>query len=172
MTSPIRLRRAALAAALSLSTLAGCALRPYAPTGVHPGDARAAVEAVMGPPTAVYALADGRQRLEYNHQPMGLHTYMIDLGPDGRVASWEQVLDENHFATIQAGMSEQDVLQRLGPPAEHGRYSRPVESITWTYRWQATLPCMVFQISFDAATRRVLEPGSYPPDRRCGPIRA
>ncbi|HEX7686306.1 MAG TPA: hypothetical protein VF453_01310 [Burkholderiaceae bacterium] len=172
MIPSIRSRHAALAAVAALSVLCGCALRPYEPTRVHPGDTRAAVEATMGPPTAVYALADGRQRLEYNHQPAGLQTYMIDLGPDGRVASWEQVLDENHFATIAAGMTEQDVLQRLGPPAERGRYAHPVESRTWTYRWQSPLPCVVFVISFDAATGRVLEPGSYPPDRRCGPIRA
>ncbi|HEX7638599.1 MAG TPA: hypothetical protein VF457_09395 [Burkholderiaceae bacterium] len=161
--------RSAFAAA---ALLAGCAVRPYAPDAVHPGDSRAAVEAAMGPPTAVYTMPDGHLRLEYNHMPSGLQTYMIDLGADGRVVKWEQVLDEAHFTEIAAGMTEADVLQRLGPPTERGSFSRPAPALTWTYRYQSTLHCVVFQVVFDAATHRVLEPGIYPPDRRCGPTMA
>ena len=66
--------------------LAGCAIRPYSPSGVPPGASRAEVERIMGAPTAAYTMPDAHLRLEYNHMPFGKHTFMIDLDATGRVA--------------------------------------------------------------------------------------
>ena len=156
-----------LAALSTAALLAGCAFAPYSPDGVPPGASRAEVERIMGPPTGVYAMPDGQVRLEYNHMPFGKHTFMIDLDAGGRVAHWENVLDENHFAAIQPGMDARDVLRLIGPPSFTSHYHRPAPGgNTWLYRFQTIQRCILFEVSFDAVTGKVLE-GDYPPDPAC-----
>ena len=117
-----------LAAALT----AGCALAPYSPDGVPPGASRAEVERLMGPPTGVYTMPDGHVRLEYNHMPFGKHTFMIDLDAGGRVAHWENVLDERHFDAIRPGQTMAEVLRQVGPPSSTWHYALPRPGgITW-----------------------------------------
>ncbi|MEO5686564.1 MAG: hypothetical protein ABIR54_04315 [Burkholderiaceae bacterium] len=151
---------------LVASLLAGCALRPYSPSGVPAGAPREDVVRVMGAPTGTYAMPDGHVRLEYNHMPAGKHTFMIDLDASGHMAHWENVLDENHFAAILPGMERPDVLRLIGPPTFTSRYFRPRPGITWLYRFDTIQRCILFEIAFDAATGKVLE-GDYPPDPGC-----
>jgi outer membrane protein assembly factor BamE (lipoprotein component of BamABCDE complex) len=159
----IRLIAPLLAAAL----LAGCAIRPYSPSGVPPGAARAEVERIMGPPVAVYAMPDGHVRLQYSHMPFGKHTFMVDLDAAGRVAHWENVLDEKHFDAIRPGQSRDDVLRQIGPPSLQWHYVLPRPGgDTWLYRFETIQRCTVFELSFDAVTGRVLD-GAYPPDPGC-----
>jgi hypothetical protein len=147
--------------------LAGCAIAPYSPNGVPPGASRAEVERIMGPPTGVYTMADGHERLEYNHMPFGKHTFMIDLDASGRVAHWENVLDEKHFDAIQPGETEADVLRQIGPPSFKWHYVLPRPGgNTWLYRFETIQRCTVFELSFDAATGKVID-GAYPPDPGC-----
>src|SRR5579862_891071 len=160
-----RSRVAAVALVASVG-LAACALRPWAPTQLHPGASRDDVLRVMGPPTATYTMPDGHVRLEYSHMPAGRQTFMIDLDADGRFVRWEQVLDENHFAAIVAGMDTQDVLHLIGPPTYIWHYFRPVPADTWNYRFETIQRCIVFQVSIEAATGKVLE-SAYPPDPGC-----
>jgi len=158
-------RRASLA--LLLLALAGCATWPFAPTGVPAGAPRDEVLHIMGPPTATYTMPDGHERLEYNRMPFGRHTYMVDLDAAGRVASWEDVLDERHFAAIQPGMTRADVLRLIGPPSFTANYRRPEPGFTWNYGFATPLRCIVFQVPFSEATGRVVEQGGYPSDPRC-----
>jgi len=148
------------------AALAACATGQWSPRNVHPGDPRDQVLRLMGPPTASYRMSDGHERLEYNHMPAGRQTFMVDLDEAGRVRRWENVLDENHFAGIVPGMERADVLRLIGPPSFTGRYWRPTPGITWLYRWQSPLRCVVFEVSFDVATGRVLE-GDYLSDPGC-----
>lgn len=159
-----RLSAAALAALAAL--LAACAIGPYSPGGVPPGASRDEVLRIMGPPTATYTLPDGRQRLEYNRMPAGRQTFMVDLDAAGRMAHWENVLDENHFATIRPGMATADVLRLIGPPTFTSQYQRPEPGYTWNYRFETIQRCIVFQVDFNAATGKVLE-GAYPSDPGC-----
>jgi outer membrane protein assembly factor BamE (lipoprotein component of BamABCDE complex) len=159
-------RAAAFSAICGLAALAGCALPPYAPTGVHPGDTRDDVVARMGQPTGAYAMPDGRLRLEYNHMPAGKHTFMIDFDAAGRVAKWENVLDENHFAAIRPGMAPADVLRLIGPPTYTWHYFRPRPADTWLYRFETIQRCILFEVSIDQETGLVIE-GDYPPDPAC-----
>ena len=156
-------RRLCLAA---VALLAGCAFGPYSPRGVPPGASRADVLRLMGPPTAVYTMPDGHARLEYNHMPAGKQTFMIDFDADERMVRWENVLDENHFAAIRSGMGPGDVLRLIGPPTSTWHYFRPTPANTWLYRFDTIQRCILFEISFDAATGKVLE-GDYPPDPAC-----
>ena len=155
-----------LAPILASLALAGCAMRPYSPSGVPAGAPREDVLRIMGPPTATYTMPDDHERLEYNRMPFGKQTFMIDLDAAGRVAHWENVLDENHFAAIQPGMDAHDVLRLIGPPTYTGQYRLPRPGITWLYRYEAIPKCQLFEIAFDAATGTVLS-GDYPPDPAC-----
>ena len=160
------LGRLSFASSGLVACLAGCALGPYSPAGVPPGASRADVLRAMGPPTATYTMPDGHERLEYNRMPAGKHTFMIDLDAAGRLARWENVLDENHFAAILPGMRPPDVLRLIGPPTTKGQYARPTPGITWFYRFDTVQRCILFEIAFDKATGVVLE-GDYPPDPAC-----
>ncbi|MBW8759559.1 MAG: outer membrane protein assembly factor BamE [Burkholderiales bacterium] len=150
-----------------LLAVAGCATWPFAPTDVRAGTPRDEVLRMMGPPTATYTMPDGHERLEYNRMPFGRHTYMIDLDAAGRVAHWEDVLDERHFAAIQPGMTRADVLRLIGPPSFTSNYHRPEPGFTWNYGFATPLRCIVFQVPFSEATGRVVEQGAYPSDPRC-----
>lgn len=152
--------------ALAALAFAGCATHPFAPTRVPAGAPREEVLRIMGPPTATYAMPDGHERLEYNRMPFGKRTFMIDLDGAGRVAHWENVLDENHFAAIQAGMDAHEVLRLIGPPSWTWHYFRPKPANTWLYRFETIQRCTLFEVSFDAATGKVLD-SDYPPDPSC-----
>ena len=100
----------------SVAVLAGCvALTRTAPV---PGDTVADAQAKFGPPTAVYPTPNG-QVLEYAAGPMGQYTWMANVGPDGRLVSFEQVLTGEKFATLKIGKArKEDVLRTIGRPAE------------------------------------------------------
>jgi outer membrane protein assembly factor BamE (lipoprotein component of BamABCDE complex) len=164
------LHRPLIAASLAAALSAGCAMGPYSPSGVPAGASRAQVLRVMGPPTATYTMADGHERLEYNHMPAGKQTFMIDLDAGDHMAHWENVLDETHFARILPGMGRPDVLRLIGPPTFTAHYSLPKPGITWLYRFDTIQRCILFEVDFDAATGKVRE-GDYPPDPGCGEVR-
>jgi outer membrane protein assembly factor BamE (lipoprotein component of BamABCDE complex) len=163
---PVTASAAALCGVALAASLAGCALGRYSPSGVPPGASRDDVLRVMGPPTATYTMPDGHERLEYNRMPAGKQTFMVDLDAGGHMAHWENVLDENHFAAIVAGMRREDVLRLIGPPTFTARYARPAPGITWLYRFETIQRCILFEVSFDVATGQVLD-GDYPPDPGC-----
>jgi outer membrane protein assembly factor BamE (lipoprotein component of BamABCDE complex) len=152
--------------AIAIGTTTACSTYPFAPEAVAPGEARADVVRGMGPPTATYTLADGRERLEYSRMPFGRRTFMIDLDGAGRVVRWEQVLDETHFQKIVPGMQRADVLRLIGPPSTTGQYHLPRPGITWFYRYESIPKCQWFEVAFDAASGVVLE-GDFPPDPAC-----
>lgn len=111
--------------------LAGCATR----TPPNPGDTLDVVEAKLGTPTAVYTDDTGRS-LEYATGPMGQYTWMARLGPDGRLASYEQVLTGEKFATIKIDQAtKEQVLHTLGRPADRSRVAMHDYEV-WSYRYK------------------------------------
>ena len=95
----------------SAVALAGCVgLTRTAPV---PGDTVADTQAKFGAPTAVYPISTG-QVMEYATGPMGQYTWMANVGPDGRLVSFEQVLTGEKFATLKIGKSrKEDVLRTV-----------------------------------------------------------
>lgn len=117
-----------------------------------------------GEPTARYALTGGARRWVYATGPAGRHTWMIDINAAGLVSHAEQVLSDTAFLRLQqdSGLTGDDVLLRLGPPAEqrgaHGGGQ------TWSWRYP-TNDCLWFQLSLTAQGRVV--GGAFLPDPLC-----
>ena len=153
--------RGAPIALVALAT-AGCV--GYGPQGLSRGAPEQAVVQRMGPPTGVYPRPEGGRRLEFARGPMGRHTFMVDLDPGGRVLQWEQVLTEARFNALQAGLSRQEVLYRLGRPSHEMHIPRRHERV-WSYRYESPF-CQWFQVSLDTRTDRVTQTG-YNVDPLC-----
>jgi hypothetical protein len=133
----------------------------------QPGQAREAVLATWGPPTARHPLTGGAERLEYASGPFGRITWMIDLDAGGRVTVARQVLNEAHFAVFQGsapGMSRAALLRELGTPGERRGVGRFGEEL-WSWRYP-TNDCLWFQVVLDPVADKVVSSG-YGIDPAC-----
>jgi hypothetical protein len=121
--------------ALPAMLLAGCA--SYSGYGLKPGEARLDdVQALMGTPALRWQDADGSVQLAYPRGPLGFHTFMVMLGPNGRLQSIANVLEEESFARIRAGMSKEQVLRVLGPPEPSLTvYFKARDELVWDWRY-------------------------------------
>jgi hypothetical protein len=158
LPTPPRVTRAACAAALC----AGCSA--IAPGALPPGTPIEQARGVLGGVTGEYRLADGGTRLEFARGSNGRQTWMLDFDASGRLVRSEQVLDEAHFATVTPGLSSEEVLRRIGRPAE----TFPVgwqRLVVWNYRWWQG-DCVWYQVSISRDTDRVTEAG-YGSDPAC-----
>ena len=152
---------------VAAALVAGCAtpMGSYDPPASVAGLDTAELEARMGPATGRHALPGGGARLEFARGPFGLHTWMIDLDPQGRAVRAEQVLTPANFAQLREGDSREAVLRRLGRPSE----VRPggwQGGETWSWRYDADNSCLWFEVSMKDG--RVGGSG-YAIDPRCDP---
>ena len=131
--------------------LAGCA--SYSGSGLKPGEARLdEVQALMGPPALRWQDADGSVQLAYPRGPAGLESFMVKLGPDGRLQSIANVLNEQTFARIRAGLTKNEVLRLIGPPNyNRSVYFRARDELAWEWRFREVYgnPAR-FAVLFDA----------------------
>lgn len=123
-----------------------------------PGQASADdVIALMGPPAMRWMEPDGGQRLAYPRGPEGTATFMVSIGPDGRLVAIVNVLDDPGFEKIRPGMTETEVIRVLGPPAslQGTRFERLGEHvIDWRYCDRASRLAR-FGVRLDASSGRV-----------------
>ena len=154
-----KIARATLLTGLLL--MGGCAsLSRTAPTV---GDPEPTVIAKFGQPSAVYSVADGRV-LEYATGPFGQFTYMARIGADGRLASFEQVLTGEKFATLKVDRATRDdVLRTIGRPAERSYLDLPKLEV-WSYRYKESgVWNSMMHVHFDrAGTLRMMQNGPDP----------
>jgi hypothetical protein len=101
-----------ICAALLLSACAG-----FDGRNLKPGQSTLAdVVESMGIPAMRWTDADGREQLAYPRGPAATQTFMVFLGPDGRLERIEKVLNPEHFTLILPGKSDLiSVLRLLGP---------------------------------------------------------
>lgn len=119
-----------MVALLTMSACAGFGAPP-----VNIGDTEAEVVAKLGAPTHRYQLENGRV-LEYARGPWGQETHMARIGPDGRLANYEQVLKREKFAELVIGKTtKQDVLRTIGAPSETS-YLRLKDLEVWSYPYK------------------------------------
>jgi outer membrane protein assembly factor BamE (lipoprotein component of BamABCDE complex) len=128
------MRRTILTCALLLA--ASCA--SLQPPDLRPGSSSIDdVRRTLGQPALELPNPDGSKVLAY---PKGYYTgqtYIVHVGSDGLVKSSEQVLNEDHFYRIVAGLTRDDVLRRLGPPIETMEFAR-LQQVAWDYRYRDT----------------------------------
>jgi hypothetical protein len=141
------------ASVLLLASLGACAsLRA---TGTLPSETTLA-DARQSFGGAEYPLPGGGTRLEVRQARA---TQMIDFDTNGRYLGTQQVLTPQTFATITPGMSQQEVLTRIGRPT----FTFPVgwqQLQVWNYRFGGLEgDCVVFQVSISNATRMVTDAG-------------
>jgi hypothetical protein len=103
-------------------------------SAVSPGDSTQDVEARVGPPGSVWKNADGSEVWEYPMGPSGVQTFMIDIGTDQAVQAVHQVLREEYFAKVVAGMSRDEVHRLLGRPKEVWYFPARDEEV-WVWRY-------------------------------------
>lgn len=131
---------------LSAVVLAGCVALQGPQLAL--GQAEADVVAQLGPPSDRYAMPGGVQRLQWVTGPLGRHTWMVDIGPDGRSRWFAQVLTREYlfdFAARAQGMDVPQLLRELGRPAER-RPNGWGGGQTWSWRY-VTYDCLWWQVS-------------------------
>jgi len=103
----------------------------------------------MGKPETERVFDDGSRRLEYPRGPEGLKTWMIDIGPNGRLVAITQALTAENFAKVRVGMSEDDVRRLLGKPGQVAAYRLKQETV-WSWKWQegGVTPDAYFNVHF------------------------
>jgi hypothetical protein len=100
---------------------------------------------------------DGSRQLAYPRGPEGTATFMVSIGPDGRLRSIVNALDDPGFDRIRPGMTEAKVIRVLGPPAaQPGAFFAALNErvIDWRH-CDRTGHLARFGVRLDAATNRV-----------------
>jgi len=117
---------------LSAFLLVACA--SYSGRGLKPGDSRLEdVLRIMGDPAMRWQEPDGSQQLAY---PRGIHTFMVQIGADGRMQRIENVMGIKTFARISSGMTKNQVLRILGPSLPSGTaYFKARDELVWEWRY-------------------------------------
>jgi hypothetical protein len=126
-------------ALLSSILLAACA--SYSGSGLRPGEARLDdVQALMGTPAMHWQDPDGSVQLAYPRGPVGFDTFMVKLGPDGRLQSIINVLEPAGLARIRPGMTKDEVLRVLGAP-DYSRtvYFKARDELVWDWRFRSAI---------------------------------
>ena len=109
----------------------------------------------MGAPAAVWKSADGSAVWEYPQGPLGAQTFMVTLGPDQAVREIRQVLREEYFKRVRAGMSRAEVRRLLGRQMETRYFSLSGEEV-WSWRYvEWNVRPMFFNVHFDQASGAV-----------------
>ncbi|BCB25971.1 hypothetical protein SKTS_08570 [Sulfurimicrobium lacus] len=143
-------------AILAALLLGSCA--SYSGSGLQPDAARLEdVLRVMGQPEMRWQDADGSQQLAYPRGPMGVHTFMVHIGADGKMRSIENVLDSKRFARLQKGMTQSQVLRLLGPSQPAWTvYFKARDELVWEWRYCDDWNELArFDVLFDGSTQTV-----------------
>lgn len=107
------------------------------------------VREIMGQPNLEWKDDDGTRTWEYPRMPEGIVNYMVVIGPDDVLREVRQVLTEENFAKIKAGMTGGEVRRLLGRPA-HQRYFSLQQETVWDWKTKVD-PGMVwyFNVHFN-----------------------
>ncbi len=142
--------KAALGLLFALAALlAGCASFSAVSSGMPARE----VQAKLGSPETVRKNADGSEVWEYPEGPLGRQTYMVTLGSDQAVREVHQVLSDEYFSKVLAGMSRDEVRRLLGKPGEIMVFGARDEEV-WSWRYQQQNP-MFFNVLFDRSSGAV-----------------
>lgn len=114
------------------------------------------VTKVMGTPGRVWHNPDSTRTLEYPMGPMGIHTWMVTLSLNGILTSVDQVLTEDNFDTINAGMTHEQISRLLGKPKSIVQFKRKDEEV-WDWKYKNVYEERLFNVHFDIKTGLVVK---------------
>lgn len=119
---------------LTTALLTACA--SYSGSGLLPGrDSLNEVVRVMGEPAMRWTDPDGSVQLAYPRGPFSPDSFMVRVGPDGKLRSIENTLTPESLARIQPGMTKEQVLRTLGPPEPSWTVYFPRrDELAWDWR--------------------------------------
>jgi hypothetical protein len=108
-----------------------------------------------GPPSEQWEQPDGTRALMYADTPMGYGSTRYVVDRNHAIVAVEPVINEEHFARITPGLSQEQVRRELGRPGEVRGYSRLNETV-WSWRYiDFGDRHMFFNAHFDAGTGTV-----------------
>ena len=140
--------------------LTGCVALP--PERIDIGIAVTVFTEKYGQPTSVIKTGTG-ERLVYSTGPFGEETYFVDTNADGLVVASQQVLTEENFKKISAGMPLGEVQNLLGPCSETRSLARNRGSVC-SFRYRNPF-CQWFSI--EITTEGLVRSAGYLPDPKC-----
>ena len=142
-----------LSASLAM-TLAGC--DPQRVEKLEEGvSTEIDVRRQFGDPATVTAEADGTRTLDYPRQPEGWTNYVVRIGADGKMSSLRQLLNNDNFARVKPGQTQQDVRNILGRPASTVPYALKQQEV-WDWRCKPSgQESKLFSVTFDSSGRVV-----------------
>lgn len=117
----------------------------YAPHNQLIGQNRAVVTATLGAPEREYPSGEF-SKLHFPKGSAGLHTYFVYMDKEDKFFRWEQVLTEDRFDSIKAGMSLDQVIDTIGITRIRSQLAGE-RGYVWYYRYQNT-QCRSFVIEF------------------------
>lgn len=117
-----------------LATFLLVACASYGGRGLKPDESRLEdVLRIMGDPAMRWQDPDDSQQLAY---PRGIHTFMVQIGSDGRMQRIENVMHMKTFARIRPGMNKSEVLRILGPSEPSATsYYKTRDELVWEWRY-------------------------------------
>ncbi len=136
------------ASAVLSALLFGCATADVY-RAVTPGMAGSEVVQRVGKPTTAGKLVDGGAYWDYSRQPY--YTDRVTFGPDDRVRGVRNLLVEDNFENLRAGMTPDEVLATVGPAFIFNRYGN--NTTVWTYRYKDLGIYKLLHVAFDASGR-------------------
>lgn len=118
------------------------------------------VRMVMGQPGTVWDTEDGARSLEYPKGPDGHRTWFFDIGKDGKLKDYRQVLTQEYFEKIKPGMSMDAVRRILGKPRKAVQFKLKNEEVwDWLYLERPGVT-RLFHVHFDLGTNVVTRTSS------------
>ncbi len=126
------------------------------------------VRMVMGQPGTVWETEEGARSLEYPKGPEGVRTWFFDIGKDGKLKDYRQVLADEYFEKIKPGMNMDAVRRILGKPRSAVQYKLKNEEVwEWLYA-EGSGTRRLFFVHFDLKTNQVNRTSSMDYDQYKG----
>ncbi|HJV81410.1 MAG TPA: hypothetical protein VJ651_11300 [Noviherbaspirillum sp.] len=114
------------------------------------------VRNVMGQPEIVREEESGERTLEYPKGPEGVRTWFFTIGTDGKLRDYKQVLIEENFARVKAGLSKDEVRRMLGKPRSVVQFKLKNEEVwDWRYLDRSMQTPRFFNVHFDMTSGKV-----------------
>jgi outer membrane protein assembly factor BamE (lipoprotein component of BamABCDE complex) len=104
----------------------------------------------FGEPATITNDPDGSKTFEYPRQPEGWTNYVIKIGPDGKMTSLRQLLNDDNFAKVTPGLTTLQVRAILGRPAKMQKFDLKNEEVwDWRFKFRAN-ESKFFSVTFGA----------------------